>query len=213
MRQEASPSKIRKRALKMRDNDIYFDKNDRVIRSYLEKIYPQLKGYVTTILRAEIDNPPTLEIAKERKNNFLMIGEIEANIITLSEYQSKHPEYKFNIEYPPNDPTYLGGEIGNKGYAKGRVKILKRKEQIFEAKDGDILVSNMTTPDFVSAMKKAAGIITDEGGITCHAAITSRELKKPCIIGTKFATQILKDGDLVEVDADNGVVRILEKAK
>ena len=81
-----TPSKIRERALKMRDNDIYFYKNDRVIRSYLEKIYPQLKGYVTTILRAEIDNPPTLEIAKERKNNFLMIGEIEANIITFSEY-------------------------------------------------------------------------------------------------------------------------------
>jgi len=83
---ERTPSKIRERALKMRDNDIYFYKNDRVIRSYLEKIYPQLKGYVTTILRAEIDNPPTLEIAKERKNNFLMIGEIEANIITFSEY-------------------------------------------------------------------------------------------------------------------------------
>jgi len=81
---ERTPSKIRERALKMRDNDFY--KNDRVIRSYLEKIYPQLKGYVTTILRAEIDNPPTLEIAKERKNNFLMIGEIEANIITFSEY-------------------------------------------------------------------------------------------------------------------------------
>jgi len=71
----------------------------------------------------------------------------------------------------------------------------------------------MTTPDFVPAIQKAAGIITDEGGITCHAAITSRELKKPCIIGTKFATQVLHDGDLVEVDADNGVVRILEKAK
>jgi len=210
---ERTPSKIREHALKMRDNDIYFYKNDRVIRSYLEKIYPQLKGYVTTILRAEIDNPPTLEIAKERKNNFLMIGEIEANIITFSEYQSKHPEYKFNIEYPPNDMAYLKGEIGNKGYAKGRVKILKRKEQIFEAKDGDVLVSTMTTPDFVPAMQKAAGIITDEGGVTCHAAITSRELGIPCVIGTKFATKVLHDGDLVEVDADKGVVRILERAK
>ena len=71
----------------------------------------------------------------------------------------------------------------------------------------------MTTPDFVPAMKKASAFITDEGGITCHAVIIAREMKKPCIIGTKIATQILKDGDLVEVDADNGVVRILERAE
>ena len=62
-------------------------------------------------------------------------------------------------------------------------------------------------------MKKAGGIITDEGGITCHVAITSRELGIPCIIGTKFATQVLHDGDLVEVDADKGVVRIIKRVE
>ena len=70
----------------------------------------------------------------------------------------------------------------------------------------------MTSPDFVPAMKISLGIITDEGGILCHAAIMSRELRKPCIIGTKIATQILHDGDLVEVDADHGVVRVLERS-
>ena len=65
----------------------------------------------------------------------------------------------------------------------------------------------MTTPDFVPAMEKAAAIVTDRGGILCHAAIVSREMSKPCIIGTKIATKVLKDGDLVEVDADKGVVR------
>lgn len=69
----------------------------------------------------------------------------------------------------------------------------------------------MTTPDFVPAMKKAAAVITDEGGITCHAAIMSRELGIPCVIGTKIATKVLRDGDLVEVDAEKGVVRILKK--
>ncbi|NTU99308.1 hypothetical protein HGA64_04895, partial [Candidatus Falkowbacteria bacterium] len=64
--------------------------------------------------------------------------------------------------------------------------------------------------DFAQAMKKAAAFVTDEGGVTCHAAILARELKKPCIIGTKIATSVLQDGDLVEVDADNGVVRILK---
>ena len=60
-------------------------------------------------------------------------------------------------------------------------------------------------------MKNAAAILTDQGGITSHAAIISREMHIPCIVGTKIATQVLKDGDLVEVDADNGIVRILEK--
>jgi pyruvate,water dikinase len=64
----------------------------------------------------------------------------------------------------------------------------------------------MTTPDYFSALSKAAGIVTDEGGITCHAAIVSRELNVPCIIGTKTATQMLKDGDIVEVDANKGIV-------
>ena len=78
-------------------------------------------------------------------------------------------------------------------------------------KQGDILVATMTTPDFFPIMKKAAGFITDEGGITCHASIVAREMKKPCIVGTKIATKVLKDGDLVEVDADKGVVKSLKR--
>jgi len=62
-------------------------------------------------------------------------------------------------------------------------------------------------------MKRASAIVTDEGGITCHAAIIARELKVPCVIGTKIATQVLKDGDLVEVNANQGIVKILKKAK
>ena len=68
-------------------------------------------------------------------------------------------------------------------------------------------MTHMTTPDFVPAMRRAAAIVTDEGGVTCHAAIIARELKKPCVVGTKHATQIFKDGDMVEVDANAGIVR------
>lgn len=78
-----------------------------------------------------------------------------------------------------------------------------------KVKEGDILVAPMTTPELMPAMKNAAAFITDEGGITCHAAIISRELDKPCIIGTKTATRIIKDGDLVEVDANLGIIRKL----
>ena len=67
----------------------------------------------------------------------------------------------------------------------------------------------MTTPDYVMAMEKSAAIITNDGGLTCHAAIISREMGIPCIVGTNMATKALKDGDLVEVDANKGVVRKL----
>jgi len=72
------------------------------------------------------------------------------------------------------------------------------------------MVACMTKPEFVPAMKKAIAIITDEGGLTCHAAIISRELGIPCVIGTKVATKILKDGMEVEVDADKGIVKIIK---
>ena len=72
------------------------------------------------------------------------------------------------------------------------------------------MITEMTTPEFVPFLKKVNGIVTNEGGITCHASIVARELKKPCIIGTKIATQVLHDGDMVEVDADHGFIKILK---
>ena len=93
--------------------------------------------------------------------------------------------------------------------AKGKVKIVFNREELGKVEQGDILVAPMTTPWYLPAIKKAVAIITDEGGITCHAAIVSRELGVPCIIGTKIATKVLKDGDFVEVNAHKGVVRRL----
>ena len=75
--------------------------------------------------------------------------------------------------------------------------------------EGDVLVTSMTNPNMLFLASKASAIITDEGGITCHAAIISRELKKPCIVGTRNATKMIKDGDKIEVDADNGTVKLL----
>jgi len=90
---------------------------------------------------------------------------------------------------------------------RAKVKILTSPKEASKLKKGEILVAAMTSPDYITAIKKASAIITDEGGMTCHAAIVSRELKIPCIVATKIATQILRDGDLVEVDAEKGIVR------
>ncbi len=105
----------------------------------------------------------------------------------------------------------LQGDIASKGYGKGKVRVLVDRKLIPSLQQGEVLVTTMTTPDFVPAMQKAVAIVTDEGGILCHAAIISREFGIPCIVGTENATKIFKDGDLVEVDAEKGVVKKLEK--
>lgn len=106
----------------------------------------------------------------------------------------------------------LKGNCASSGKAIGTVKICRGEKEIGKVENGDILVACMTQPEFLPAMKKAKAIITDEGGLTCHAAIISRELGIPCVIGTKIATKVLKDGDIVEVNANHGVVTIIHKA-
>jgi phosphohistidine swiveling domain-containing protein len=103
----------------------------------------------------------------------------------------------------------IKGNVACRGFVKGKVRVMQNTKELGTFKDGEILVTSMTTPEYVPIMKMAAAIVTDEGGISCHAAIVSRELKIPCVIGTKNATKILKTGDMVEVDAEKGIVRKL----
>ncbi|NQU99095.1 hypothetical protein HQ533_06570 [Candidatus Woesearchaeota archaeon] len=103
----------------------------------------------------------------------------------------------------------LHGMCASVGKITGKVKICKTIKDIKNFKKGEILVTGMTRPEFVPAMSKAAAIVTDEGGITSHAAVISRELGTPCVIGTKIASKVLKNGDLVEVNANHGLVNII----
>jgi len=100
----------------------------------------------------------------------------------------------------------LKGAGASFGQASGPVKIIPQASDIDKVKEGDVLVTEMTAPDFVPAMKKAAAIITDTGGRTCHAAIVSRELGIPCVVGTGEATKKLKDNQIVTVDGGKGLV-------
>jgi len=107
----------------------------------------------------------------------------------------------------------LSGMGASQGRVIGNAKVcLSAEIANKKISEGDILVTGMTMPEFVYAMKKAAAVVTDEGGLTCHAAIISRELGVPCVVGTKMATRLIKDGDKVEVNANHGVVKILKKA-
>ena len=118
--------------------------------------------------------------------------------------------YKSSNESVEGTSNIICGSVANMGKVKGIAKVLKKYEDIYNVEKGDIIVATMTTPDYVSAMEKAAGFITDEGGITCHAAILSREFNVPCIVGTINATKEIKSGQLVELDAYSGKVYILD---
>lgn len=110
-----------------------------------------------------------------------------------------------------SDSKLIKGSAVYPGKVCGCVKLVFCDDDLKKVNEGDIIVSPMTVPTFIDGMKKANGIITDEGGVVCHAALIAREMKKVCVIGTKNATKLLKDGMLVEVDGDLGVVRIIEK--
>ncbi len=121
--------------------------------------------------------------------------------------------HEFNTHFFNKDAGEVKGLIANKGSYTGTAKVLrtvfsdKVAEEMRKVKKGDVLIANTTGPEVMAACERAGAIVTDEGGITSHAAIVSRELGIPCIVGTKRATIIFSDGDIVKVDAERGVVR------
>ncbi|MFH1832826.1 MAG: PEP-utilizing enzyme [Candidatus Levyibacteriota bacterium] len=185
--------------------------SDTVIRKSLAKIYPQLGNLSSVLTTKEIqsdDFPGKQELEKRYEgyfftNNQLFVGTTKPQVAQ-----------KLGIHFTEErvkKVKQLKGNVACQGFIKGYVRRLMGHDQIHLLQEGEILVSPMTIPDFLPAMKKAVAFVTDEGGMLCHAAIVARELNKPCIVGTGIATQVLKDGDLVEVDANTGVVKILKR--
>ena len=131
-------------------------------------------------------------------------------ITTLGKKSDETPaeQAASNDQTPTTDKleVLLHGASAALGSYSGPVKIIHKPTEIDKVLDGDILVTEMTTPDFVPAMKKAKAIVTDTGGRTCHAAIVSRELGIPCVVGTGTATSILKNGQVITVDGVKGLV-------
>jgi len=110
-------------------------------------------------------------------------------------------------EPAPAAGTVLVTGLGaSPGVASGKVRVLKSPDQGEQPEAGEVLVAPMTSPDWVPTMRRAAGIVTDSGGMTCHAAIVSRELRIPCIVGAREATRVLRDGELVTIDGRKGQV-------
>ncbi|MFA4834057.1 MAG: PEP-utilizing enzyme [Patescibacteria group bacterium] len=200
---------IFQRAEKMRlsNNNIIFCFNE-AFRNGIKKLFGRkFKNEYYHLTIKEILDSKIPKNLLERENPFIYFKNkiyyqsleefVKQKGIQLPKLEGAEEAVKGQVAYP-------GKKI------KGRVKICLFDKKLPKFKKGEILVSSMTMPNFLPAIKKAAAIVTDEGGMTCHASIIAREMKKPCIVGTKIATQIFKDGDIVEVDAGKGIVKKLK---
>jgi phosphohistidine swiveling domain-containing protein len=148
--------------------------------------------------------PSKEELNERNKESVFLLLEGKTTIITGKDI--KNIEKILMKDRLSNE---LKGEIAYRGFARGVVRVIMNPALMKSFHEGQILVTGMTRPDYIPYMEKAAAFITDGGGILCHAAIVAREMKKPCIVGTGIASKVLKDGDLVEVDANKGIVRKL----
>lgn len=196
-----------------------YSESERFLRSIAdamgekEKIDPK---FLTCMTRDELAKYlkfreiPDIEVLQERYDLSVIFYNNEKEIILVGQ-DAVQMQKSVTLSKKDDTQGEIKGMSAFKGKARGTCRIIldPHKDNIFD--EGDILVTGMTRPEFVQYVKKASAIVTDAGGILCHAAISAREMRKPCIIGTEIATKKLNDGDLVEVDADKGMVRIIEK--
>lgn len=180
----------------------YLEEQSGIKLEYLKYINPD---EVDAVLSGSI----TQEILEKRYNEglFVTFNKEGYKMVLGKEAESLKSQYEGVIETGHDKVLY--GQVASQGYARGVARIILNQSDFDKFKEGEILVTSMTRPEYLPIMKIAAAFVTNEGGITCHAAIVARELNKPCVIGTKSATQVIKDGDLIEVRANHGTVRIL----
>lgn len=163
---------------------------------------------VETMSTAEILNLPTRKVERktlEQRSKVFAILQENGKVREIRGEELEELQKAFTTT--KIEASELRGTIACRGKVSGKAKVVLTSAELDKVNQGDILITSMTTPDFVPAMQRAAAFVTNEGGITCHAAIISREMNKPCVIATKVATKTFKDGDTVEVDADEGIVK------
>ncbi len=209
---------LKEKAIVLRQGGEKFsDKMDEVFFSYWQKNYPDFSRYkyVVTPEEAVLIDKHSLPLKKLReiKNRLKGFGLFNGKIFLEKDLMKELVRKKIKLEKEIKSNKIInlkGVGVLKISPVRGKVRLVIEKKDIGNLKNNEILVAEMTSPDFLPAIVKSKAIITNEGGMLCHAAIVARELKKPCVIGTKIATKVLHDGDLVEVDADKGVVKILK---
>jgi phosphohistidine swiveling domain-containing protein len=172
-----------------------------------------LKHLILDEIRQYQNDPKKIiKLGEERMKSPVMFYRHDGKLDIITGPRAKKMFKEMIGEDVASDGLILKGSVGSKGsvpIVRGIVRILSTPQEMNKLKDGEILVTAMTTPEYVPAMRRSLAIITDEGGVTCHAAIVSRELGKPAIIGTKIATKFLKNGEFIEMDMKKGQIKKL----
>lgn len=231
IKQDIKNSLLRKQAELI--NKYVFLRNDRVdlyrkIQVSLRKIFDAIgdiikkeKGIymnhkdLAYFLNREIEDylvngnlPDLKEIEKRKTSRYVYYHDKNGSFINTDE---KFIEESIKIIVKKEEIKEIKGTIAFKGIVRGKVALILDKKDLHKVEKDSVLVARTTMPDYTHAMEIASAFVTDEGGLLSHAAIISRELKRPCIVGSKNATKILKDGMIVEVDANKGIVRIINE--
>jgi len=208
--------KIKKIEVKKKEMGMFRDENGQNVKRKIEENLQTRQAIPETQvlelarlgkkLEEHYNKPQDIEWAIEKDQIFI----VQTRAVTTFNRENSNSSEEGKEERPgikeEAGKILLKGETASRGSASGPVKIILKNEDLGKIQKGDVLVAKMTTPDYVPAMQKAVAIITNEGGMTSHAAIVSREMGVPCIVGTGHATEVLKNGELVTVHASRGVV-------
>jgi pyruvate,water dikinase len=167
---------------------------------------------ITAALREGKPVPPEFRkiLAKRFEDHAIVLEDGKVSLYwgdeleTYRSLQEKDTQIHGNV-------TELSGLGSSPGNAIGKAVVVRTSKDLHRVLKGDVLVTTMTTPEFVPALERACAIVTDEGGILCHASIVSRELHRPCVVGTRIATKVISDGDEIQVNATAGKVKIIKK--
>lgn len=200
---------VKKKAYDLRNGDHFFSSSNKVLVNTVKKLFPQVKDYANAVRFDDLDKMPSVSEMKRRYRNYIWASGGYSKVQTLENY-ARQTGYRFISDSSKVKAGTLKGQTACLGKAIGRARLIYTTNDLGKVKKGDIIISPMTTANFMPALQKAAAFVTDEGGIACHAAVVARELKKPCLIATKIATKIFKDNDLIEVDAGAGWVKKLK---
>ncbi|MCD4706036.1 hypothetical protein K8R61_03060 [bacterium] len=152
--------------------------------------------------------PSKKDMSERREKYLLFMKNLKTKKIIKNNIRKTISKYLIEKDY--NNLKKLKGVVVFKKNVSGPACVILKKKNLSTIQEGEILVTIMTSPEYVPYLSRVAGIVTNEGGITCHASIIAREMKIPCIVGTKIATKIFKNGDVINIDVDNQIVEKIQ---
>lgn len=194
----------------------YADEKVLLAFNYFKPVYAELARRKNLtyeeIIESTLDEIESYDLAEKsvlqsRRNDYVFYCDKLRTYVFIDDQARTIEQHALEKERALLALKEVHGQCAFAGVVRGRAKIVKLRKDFDKVESGDIIISFNTNPTYVPYLERAAGLVTNEGGMLCHAAIVAREMRIPCVIGTKIATNVFKDGDMVELDAGKAIVR------